>query len=136
MSSIRRDVVNGFVPTVALAVTDVTATSNGLDVDRQCNHAAKIMVTSGTLTTGTFVAKLQESSVGGGSGYTDVSAADTIVIGDEDASSVSFLNTEDDIIKQLGYIGFKRYIRVVITASAPAGTNNLSATAEQVADFY
>ena len=132
---IRRDMVKGHDLQNALALTDVTATSNGVDIDRECFYAAKINVRTHVLDGGTFTAKLQESAVGGGSGYTDVSAADTIVKGDQDASTVVFADTEDNIIKQLGYIGLQRYIRVVITADTPSGTNNFSADAEQMEDF-
>lgn len=132
---IRRDMVLGHDLQNALGLTNVTATSNGVDIDRQCFYAAKINVRTHVLDGGTFTAKLQESAVGGGSGYTDVSATDTIVKGDQDASSVSFTSSDDDMIKQLGYIGLKRYIRVVITAATPSGTNNFSASAEQMEDF-
>jgi hypothetical protein len=131
---IRRDMVLGHDLQNALSLTDVTATSNGIEIDRQCFYAAKINVRAHDLNSGTFTAKLQESNTSG-SGYTDVSADDTIVKGDQTASTVVFADTEDDTIKQLGYIGLKRYIRVVITAATPVGVNNFSADAEQMEDF-
>ncbi len=134
MSSVRRDIVNGYDIQLALATTDVTTTSNGLTIDRQCFFAAKLFVTSATLTTGDWVVTVQESD--DDSVWGTASADNVIVVGDDTANSVAFAETDDDTVKQIGYIGFKRYIRVSITATGPAGTNNFIAHAEQVADSY
>jgi len=134
MSSVRRDIVNGYDIQLALATTDVTATSNGLTIDRQRFHAAKLSVTSATLTSGDWVVTIQESD--DDSVWGTATADKVIVVGDDTANSVAFAATDDDTVKQIGYIGFKRYIRVSITATAPGGTNNFIAHAEQVADFY
>jgi len=134
MSTNRRDIVLGRDLKEAMPTTDITSATNGTEIDRQGFYAAKIIIKSDSLSAGTFTAKLQETNTSG-SGFTDVAAVDVIVPGDQTASTVVFAATDDNLVKQIGYIGLKRFIRVVITPAGQSGANNLSAIAEQLSDF-
>lgn len=84
------------------------ATVTGGDVDTKNFGSATAVIDSGTITDGTHTPTLEESDVGGGSGYTTVVAADL---------QGSFVDVVTDSIQKVGYIGNKQFIRVVITVA-------------------
>lgn len=93
-------------------------------VDLQGFNAADIAFINGTITdagaAAGFTVKLQESDALVGTGFTDVAAADAV---NGTVSTTTTADTDDDkLTAVLGYVGGKRYLRVVGTGTtASAG---------------
>jgi hypothetical protein len=88
-------------------------------VDLQGFNALEIAVVTGTITdAGTaagFTVKMQHSDTTAAVDFADVPAADAI---NGTVSVTSTLDTDDDrIIGRMGYVGTKRYVRVVATGT-------------------
>lgn len=92
--------------------TNRTTSTNGSAVDTRGYGSALAIVHPNTVTDGTFTPKLQESDVSG-SGYTDV------VAGDLDGAFVAIVAATP---QSVGYLGSKRYVRVVISATGSPST--------------
>jgi len=86
-------------------VLSATTTSSGIDL-AGFNSAMVIIATGAIVGAGDFTPKLQESDVLG-SGYTDVAAADL-------KGTFPTTLAASSVIK-VGYIGNKRFVRVVLT---------------------
>lgn len=107
----RRDLASDlkFVPTVAPAAAR-TADTTGVVVDTQGYSGVLAVVQFGTNTDGTWTPKLQEGDLADGSDMADVAATDLVQNG-----FVAVTTANDDAIYECGYIGRKRYVRVVVT---------------------
>lgn len=99
------------VTAVAPAVIKTTQTSNAIDL--QGYSAATVVLHVGTVTDGTHTPKLQESDTTTSGDFTDVAAANL---------SGTFAALESDTMQRIGYIGRKRYVRVVITVAGSPST--------------
>jgi hypothetical protein len=90
-----------------------TASANGTGVDRQQTNAmfqdALIIVSTGTITDGTHTIEVQESA----DNTTFTAVADADLQGTEPAIGAA----DDNKIFELGYLGSKRYLRVIVTAA-------------------
>lgn len=95
-----------------------SATATGTGVDLQGYDSAEVVVNFGAIVSaGDFAASVEESDTLG-SGYTAVAAADL---------RGSFLATAlASTVEQVGYVGSKRYIRVILTK---AGGTSIAAGA-------
>ena len=93
---------------------------NGASVDIAGFHALLFLVQSGTITDGAYDLKLQESD--DASAWSDVSS-------DEQLGSPDYALADDNVVKRIGYIGKKRYVRLVITASSVTSGGVFSAIA-------
>lgn len=103
-------VVSSVAPAAAL-----TATTTGSAVDLAGYRSAAVVVHAGVATDGTFVPTVEESDASG-SGFTTVAAADL------SGSFADIVAAADENVQEVGYLGSKRYIRVVLTESvASAG---------------
>jgi hypothetical protein len=80
-------------------------------------HAGSLVDADMTLTA------LLEESDSSGSGFTAVD--DAYLLGTE--AGASFIFSEDNIVKTLGYIGYKRYTRLTLTPAANTGAASYSA---------
>lgn len=129
-----------------LSAADYTATqtpTNGVDL--QGFDAAEFVISIGTITnignspTPSWTFKLQESD-SQASGFTDVTADADVAVGsaqspvtNPDDSTGVFLTVdaagEDDAVYRVGYIGSKRYVRVVATAADTPGDTPISIVA-------
>lgn len=94
------------------------AAVNGATVDRFVNdvyyRSATFVVQSGAITDGTHTVTFEESD--DGTTWTAVAAADL------QGSPPAITGTDDNKIYEVGYVGAKRYIRLVLTtASATTG---------------
>lgn len=85
-------------------------TTNGIIIDRAGFQALEFGLKMGTITDGAYAVKLEHGDDSGLSDAADVDAAEQL--GDAD-----FADTEDDTVKRLGYIGKKRYVRIVVTST-------------------
>ncbi|WP_377847224.1 hypothetical protein [Bosea sp. UC22_33] len=107
----------------ALSPAVQAATINGVAVDTKGFGSCAVILNTGAIVgAGDFGAKLQESDVSG-SGYTDVTAGDQV--GSFAATAVADASTK------VSYIGFKRYVRLVLTK---AGGTSIAAGAVAILD--
>lgn len=112
-----RDLAHNILPSLALAPQASTATRNGLDIDRSGYEALSFHLVSGTITDGTHTPKLQEADDNGSGApgtYSDVAAAN--LIGSFTALTTGAGNG-GSAVQEVGYIGGKRWVRVVMTVS-------------------
>lgn len=110
-------------PSLAIAVR-TNGTVNGTTVDlhenRDASRSALVVVHTGTMTDGTVAISLQESD--------DNSAWSNVAAADLQGSAISIANTDDDKIFELGYVGSKRYLRVVAVTSGATSGGTFGAT--------
>lgn len=100
---------NNSTEVISLAPLARTATANGTGVDLQGYQSCEFYVITGTMTDGAHTINLQESD--DNSTYTSIADAD--ILGIEPA----LVLTDDNVIKKAGYLGRKRYVRVITTVS-------------------
>lgn len=108
-----------------VSVGDNTA-QTGQAVDLQGYDACTFVIATGSLADAdaTFAVEVQESD-SSGSGYTAV--ADANLVGTE--ALASFVFSDDDKCFKVGYIGSKRYVRLVITPTGNASAGLMCAVA-------
>ncbi|MCG5220272.1 Bbp16 family capsid cement protein [Streptosporangium soli] len=106
----RLDNVNDLSIATSLAPAARTATANGTGVDLAGYNAATVVIASGTITDGTlYTFQVEESD--DNSNFTAVADAD--LIGTEPALAAA----DDNVVREVGYKGIKRYVRVAITGA-------------------
>lgn len=116
----RFDNVNDISAAVSLPAAVRNATANGTGVDLSGYNAAAVVITSGTVTDGTvYTFEVQESD----DNATFTAVADADLIGTEPTLS----QTDDNVVREVGYKGNKRYIRVALTTVTSATTGGLFA---------
>ena len=103
MQDLRNNIESG----LSLVPAARNATANGTGIDLQGYEGALAVVCVGALTDGTHTFSLEHSDVLG-SGYTAVTAVDMLG---------SFVAGTASSIQSVGYIGMKRYLRVVQTVA-------------------
>ncbi len=105
-----RDLSSRLGVVTALSPAVQATTVNGVAVDLMGFNGAMFVLQTGAIVgSGDFTAKLQESDVSG-SGYTDVAVAD--LIGSFPAATLA------DAAVKVGYIGNKRFTRIVLTKNS------------------
>lgn len=105
------DIKNNISVASTIVPAAYTATTTGTGVDLAGYDAAAVVIVTGAVTSGDFSVEVQESDALA-SGYTAVANAD--LDGTEPATIAASAVTE------IGYLGRKRYIRVVATDTAAA----------------
>lgn len=105
-----RSINDLLVPALSLAPTARTASANGTGVDLLGYEAAEILIVAGIITDGSHAITIEESA--NNSDFTAVAAADRI-------GSLPTLTSSSggSAVHRFAYVGGKRYIRVVATAS-------------------
>lgn len=113
---------NAITPAV---VTDNTVQTSAA-IDRQGYDIVEFLVNLGTLSDAdtTVAVKLTECDTSGGS-YTDVASTDLLGT----TTEASFQFDDDGEVRKLGYVGIKRYVKVVATPSNNTGNIPIAATA-------
>lgn len=109
-------VASSIAPAAAL-----TATTTGTGVDLAGYRSAAVIVHAGVVTDGTFTPSLEESD-SSGTGYTAVAA------GDLDGTFAAITSATDLNVQEVGYLGSKRYIRVVLTETVASTGGLITAT--------
>lgn len=106
-----RDLHNNIDGGSALTPRNVNAngTINGDSIDLKGYGALEFLILSGTITDGTHAVNVQHSD--DGAAWSEVTAADLL-----DAEP-SFAATDDNTLKQVGYVGGKRFARVQVVSS-------------------
>jgi hypothetical protein len=99
----------------------------GAIIDRQGFGSLEFAITLGTITTAgtTYTALLEEGDAANLSGSNAVADAD--LIGTE--ALASFVDSEVNTTKKLGYRGTKRYVRLTMTPAGNTGASTMSAIA-------
>jgi hypothetical protein len=87
-----------------------TASANGAGVDLKGFHSALVIIDVGLRTDGSHTFELQESD----DNTTFTAVADADLQGTEPAVTSA---ATDEVIYELGYLGGKRYLRVIVTVS-------------------
>jgi hypothetical protein len=96
-------VVSTIAPAAAL-----TATTTGAAVDTVGYRSKMAIVHAGVATDGTITPSLEESDASG-SGFAAVAAANL------SGAFVAITSAADEVVQEVGYLGTKRYLRVVLT---------------------
>ncbi len=107
----------------AAAITTNTTTV-GVEIDRQGFDSVTFAMQSATITDGTYTPVIEESDVSG-SGYAPVADTDLTVT----EASVAFIATDDNVVKKIGYLGNKRYVRFSYVSTGVTTGGTLSALA-------
>ena len=102
------------VQTSILPAADRTTTTTGTAVDTRDYDSVVVAIHYGTITDGTFTPSLQESD--------DNSTFTTVAAGDYQGTLTAGTSSADETVVRLGYIGNKRYVRPVLTASGTPST--------------
>lgn len=106
-----RDHVHNIATVTAVEPAVLTATTTSAALDLLGFDSATVIVNSGAIVSaGDFTAKLQESDTTTSGDFTDVAAAH--LLGSLPASLAA------SSVAKIGYRGFKRYLRVVITKNS------------------
>ncbi|HEY9369263.1 hypothetical protein [Streptomyces sp.] len=99
------DMVNSIAVSQSLVPAARTATGNGTSVDRTGYEAVTVVIVSGVITDGTlYTFEVKESD----DNSTFTAVADADLIGTEPALAA----TDDNVVREVGYKGRKRYVRV------------------------
>lgn len=103
-----RDLYNNLLTEISLFLQALTAAANGdAIIDLQGFNGALIQIFSGTITDGTsYEFELKHGD--------DSALSDAAAVPDADllGSEPTFLAADDDEVKEFGYIGSKRYLRL------------------------
>ncbi|MGV9755432.1 hypothetical protein ACWDUC_06290 [Streptomyces tricolor] len=98
--------------TLAIAAR-TNGTVNGTSVDlhenKDASRSAMLVVHTGTITDGSHAVILQESD--------DNAAWTTVAATDLQGTAPTIASTDDDTVFELGYKGYKRYLRASVTTS-------------------
>ncbi len=112
---------------IALANQNITTntTTAGAIIDTQGYEGFEFVVSTGTLTDGSYAFKIETGNDSGLADAVDITAVTpTKVIGDTTAIAA----TDDDITRRLGVVEFDRYIRIsLVSTGTTAGGTNFSA---------
>jgi hypothetical protein len=104
-----RDIHNKLSTARSLSPAARTASADGASVDLQGYDAAEVVIATGTITDGTHTIEVQESA----DDSTFTAVADGDLIGTEPA----IVAADDDKVFEIGYIGTKRFLRVITTVT-------------------
>jgi len=124
-----RDLHNNLEANVGLSPQDITSdtTTVGVIIDTQGFHSLEFMITSGTLTDGTYTPLIED---GEDSGLSDAAAvSDANLLGTE--AGAAFTASEDDTAKKVGYRGSKRFVRLSIVSASTSSGGLMGAVAIQ-----
>lgn len=114
----------GVSQSTALSITSISSntTTNGNIIDTAGFEALEFLFLSGAITDGAYAVKLQHGDAANLSDAADVDS-------DEQLGDADYALADDNIAKRLGYIGKKRYVRVVITSTAVTTGGSIGAIA-------
>lgn len=106
----KHDLYNNATTVQSLKPAARTASANGTGVDLLGYESALVVIDAGAWTDGSHTFEVQESD--DDSTYTAVAAADL-----QGSEPVVDGATDDDQVYELGYVGSKRYLRVITTVT-------------------
>lgn len=125
-----KDMHNNVTVKTAMSITATTGNTaiNGTAIDRQGFNSVEFVASLGTITTaGTkYAIEVQESDTTTSGDFTAVADAD--LLGTEVAVGFDG-DTETGLVKNIGYVGIKRYVRVKVTPSGNTGASTFGVVA-------
>lgn len=114
----RRDLDKEIATSVSIAPALSDASANGTGVDLTGFGTAAVVLVAGTITDGTHAVKLQDSD--DNSTWADVSS------GNRTGSFTSLTSSSGGgATQEVGYLGIKRYLRVVTTVTGSPATGGV-----------
>jgi len=132
-----REMLNKVESVLALSPQAITTdtTTNGEIIDMKGFESLLFIVASGTLTDGDYAFKIEHGADSGLSDAADV-PAELLVDNSADyhpandaGGDVSFADSDDDTVKEMAYIGEKRYVRLSLVSTSTSSGGTLGATA-------
>lgn len=106
-----RDIVNNIGAVQALAPAVIAATATGAALDLLGFESAAIVINTGAIVgSGDYTAKVQESDTTTSGDFADVDA--------DDLQGAFPASLSADSVVKVGYRGFKRYLRLVVTKNS------------------
>lgn len=119
----RKDIVSDLKGVVAVEPQALSGTNNlvGEIIDTQGYESLALFLATDAIAASNLDATLlvEESDDSGFSSSNEVADAD--LIGLESATAIA--DTDDKVVKAIGYVGSKRYVRVTVDVSANDGTD-------------
>ncbi len=110
------------------SITSDTTTVGNI-IDSQGAEGLEFYIQSGTLNDGNFLPLIEDGDAANLSDASPVS--DTFLIGTE--ADATFTDSADNNkVKQIGYVGKKRFVRLSLVSTSTTGANFLSSTAVQM----
>jgi hypothetical protein len=115
----KTDMANNIAPVIHFKFAEKTATvtpANGVDL--QGYEACTFIITTGTITNGTWTVTFQESDEESANFVTIDPTADDYngqLVGTVPGPFTNVANAYDDKIYKVGYVGSKQYVRCVVT---------------------
>lgn len=105
---------------VPFAVYGTDATTTGTAVDLLWWRSAMVVVVTGTITDGTHTVEVQHSDAAG-SGFTAVDSSEL------QGTEPAIVGSNDNAVFEIGYLGSKRYLQVVVTSASTTSGGLLGA---------
>lgn len=106
------------------AITTDTTTVGEI-IDLQGFDSVTLALQSGTLTDGTFTPLIED---GDDSGLSDAAAVDDLFLTNTEADT-AFVAADDNVVKTIGYVGSKRFLRLSIVSASTSSGGTIGATA-------
>ncbi len=109
----------------ALTSTEIVSntTTNGEIIDGALREGLEFIVQAGEITDGVYAISLEHGDDPALADAAAVPAADIV------GSIADFVLTDDDAVRKFGYIGNKRYVRLVVTSTGVTSGGWLAAVA-------
>ncbi|MCW8930891.1 MAG: hypothetical protein OQL19_11705 [Gammaproteobacteria bacterium] len=124
-----RDLHSTISTAIALANQTISTntTTAGAIIDTQGFEGLEFIVSTGTITDGSYAFKVETGNDSGLSDAVDITASTTqVVIGNKDA----LVAADDDTTRRLGVVEFDRYVRIsLVSTGVTTGGTNFSAVA-------
>lgn len=127
-----RDIHNTLFPVMGLdfqnITTDTTTVGNIIDTAEDPGYnSLEFLFLSSTITDGTYTPLIED---GEDPGLSDASpVADSGLIGTE--AEAAFVAADDDLVKRIGYIGGKRFVRASLVSTGTSSGGNLGAISQR-----
>lgn len=96
------------VPAYAGGTIATDTSTAGIGIDRSAYDAVEFALYSGTITDGTYALTVHHSDTD--SNYAAAGSDDIL-------GAASFVAASDSVVKRIGYVGYKKWVKLVITST-------------------
>ncbi len=119
------DITTSLTGSLALNQTTINSntTTSGNVIDLAGYEGVSFYICAATLTDGAYQVNVQHGDASNLSDAADVAAADLI------NSEPAFVATEDNTVKEVGYVGDKRYVRIQLVSTGVTTGGTFTAVA-------
>lgn len=124
-----KDIHNNVKASRVLAPVSITTstTTAGQIIDTKEFGSLEFVIAAGALNAGSFTPLLEHSDAANMADSAVVPVAELLGT----IAGATFANTEDNLVKKIGYRGIKRYVRLSIVSAGASGANLIGAVALQ-----